>query len=186
MVKEGERVHIPCEEVADKLRDQAITSNGSPGPGGDMDGALVPGVVVEFTYPRVIQITGGSNERRVWQDEVSILHSLEDSQGVLGQPDSFEYLPGVGLCPVVDEIEEQLHLGQFILGRLAAPLEGNSTGLALVCPVLTGPVGEKAMAAGAPGTAAVALERMWVSDVELELVMIEGALYAGSLVGGSP
>jgi hypothetical protein len=96
-LKEGEKVHVPCEEAADKLRDQAVASDSGPGPSRDMDGTLIPGGVVELAYPWVTQVTGGSNERGVWQDKISILHGLEDSQGVLRQPYAFEYLPGVGL-----------------------------------------------------------------------------------------
>lgn len=60
-MEEGVKVCIPREETADEFRDQAIASNGRPGPGRDMDGTSVPGVVVELAYPGIIQVTGGGN-----------------------------------------------------------------------------------------------------------------------------
>lgn len=123
-----------------------------------MHGTSVPGVVVELAYPGVTQVTGGSNERGVRQDKISILHRLQYSQGVLGQSYAFEYLPRVGLGPVVDKVEEHVHLSQFLLSRLTAPLESNGAGFTLICPVVTCTFGQKTLAAAAPGTAAVTLE----------------------------
>lgn len=122
-----------------------------------MHGTIVPSVVVELAYSGVIQVTSDGNKRGVWQDDVSIFDRLENSERVLGQSYAFEYLPRVGLGPVVDEAEELLHLGQFLLCCLAAPLEGDGTGFALICPVFTCSIGNNALAAAASGSAAVTL-----------------------------
>lgn len=122
-----------------------------------MDGTLGPGCVVELAYPRVAQITGGGNERGVWQDKLGIFYGLQYSKRVLGQPDALEYLPSVGLCPVVDEVEERVHLGEFLLGGPATPLEGDSASFALIRTVFTCSIGQEALAPAAPGTAAVTL-----------------------------
>lgn len=157
-MEEGEKVCIPCEQTADEFRNQAITSNGRPGPGRDVERTIIPGFVVELAYPGIIQVTGGGNEGGVWHDKIGVLDRLENSERVLGQPYALEYLPRVGLCSVVDEVKELLQLGQFVFGRLAAPLEGDGAGFALICAIVAFSVGQKTLAATAPGTAAVTLD----------------------------
>lgn len=156
-VEEGEKVYIPCKDVADKLGNQTIAGDCRPRPGRNMDGTINPGVVVELAYPGIVQVTSGGNERGVWQDEISVLDRLENGERVLGQSYALEYLPRVGLGPAVDEVKELMHLAQFLLCCLAAPLEGDGASFALICPVFTCSIGKDALAAAASGTAAVTL-----------------------------